>query len=637
VKFLLAVLCLLTNATAQAASPSEAALTYLGELQETTANWSERTAVFPGTTAEKRLIILERLKLLANELKQGKLSVIDEKTDGDLSAVIVSQIVGADPNQIQVHALGMIRRDEAWLPAPVLASFENTGVRYQPELGESAKRLETWMLTERNRQLARLSEDMLSGLLDDIRECKTKKELKDTPPAELVTGFISACQELNIPLALAYLGGLDDPLPEDWRNTVSHTSNALHTPWQEAGPWRELSNLGTLHAALETETDGNHASVTLGLFNPSRSRPGPTEWSVRHFSLQKSEQGLWRIDLPIWLLQGDEDFHNALIDEKLYAEFPKRIIEDSARGAFATPSALVDSFLASLMNKQFAMVLPHLSRYIGKEESAAMLAQSSRLWRRFSPDDKHPLRLAIHTMGDVAWAIYTSFDPQRPDIPGSSQFYLQLEKDDFGWSIAGTADADEAEDVPAEIQAWLRQIEAMDEDEWLAELGLDQRLGGLAAAPAPEEAVTRTVAEAWIEALKSSAPRDIFPTITGFDDKSAIRHIFSFLGQELSTPTQYELLGVHRHGRWAGVTIRHRTTEDEPTEHLLLHPIVVTPGGPRVLPEAILYQANTRAQRYLNESVWKRLRKRLPEEAVAELEALYQKHEKHCETLTENE
>lgn len=638
-KRFLVSLCLFTSAAAKAQPPDEAALAFLKTLRETPDQWAANTALFPGTTAEKRLAINEQLKRLGSDLKNGDLRVVGSTTEGGLAGVIVSQIVEFDPNQVRVLAIGLVQREDQWMPAPVLASFENTGIRYQPTLATTAKHLEKWMLNERNRHLTRLREDTLSDLLTDIRASKPKAELLDESPARIVAGFMNACRDMNTPLALAHLGGLQENLPADWQATVSLTSRSLHAPWQATGQWQELTDPSALHTELATEVDETIATVTMGLFNPARSRPGPTEWTVRHFTLEKSEEGLWRICLPQWLLgEKTDEVLESLVDQNLETTLPTRLIRSKPRLAFDDPTTLVDRHLDALMSDDFPSTLPHLSRAISADESAALLSETARLWRTFQPKRQRPVRLDVHASQDRAWAIYGSFDPKRPEIPGSSLLHLILAKDELGWSvIASTAPSETESDLPAELIAWGSAAIIRDQDAWLPKLGLNQRLGGLANEPAPAEADSRTLAEAWMKALKAANPRGIFPLITGFDDDTAIERILAFLGQELSTPAHYELLGIHRHGRWAGASILHRTLGAAPVEHRLLHPIVVTPDGPRILPEGILYQATSRAQNYLNGSVWKRLRTRLPEASVQELETLYQEHVELCKSLTETE
>jgi len=637
VKSLVACLCLLTHATASAGAPGEAAIAYLEAVRDTPAEWEQFTAIFPGTTSEKKLIITERLTRLSKGLEEGDLRAVEETTKGDLGAVIVSQIVDFDPHQIQIHAVGLLKRDDAWLATPLLASFENTGLRYQPTLAKPAQQLEDWMLKQRNHHLTRLRDDILSDLLEDIRASKARETLRDSTPPEVVQDFILACRDLDIPRALAHLGGLDTELPDDWRDIVSITSRALHSPHQAAGQWLELTDPSILQAELETEADSSSATVTLGLFNAARSRPGPTEWSIRHFTVEKSKEDLWRIRLPLWLLEEEDEASAALIDKDLYQRFPTELIRTRERSSFVSPEALVDSYLNALTSDDFGDVFPHLARSPEAATSASLLSETSRLWRGFQSRTQLPIRFDLKMVDEHAWAICGGIDPKRIEIPSSTLLHLQLQRDHTGWVIVSAEQPDGSSDFPRKLLAWGEEVMARDTDEWLPFLGLDHRIGGLALAPAADDTQARQVTQSWIEALSESKLRDIFPTITGFDDDTATKRIFSFLGQELPSPIEYELIGIHRNGRWAGATVRHRTLEEEPVESMLLHPIVITPAGPRILPEAILYHATTRATRYLNDSVWKRLRSRLPEAAVKELEGLHQEHEKLCKSLNVNE
>ena len=54
--------------------------------------------------------------------------------------------------------------------------------------------------------------------------------------------------------------------------------------------------------------------------------------------------------------------------------------------------------------------------------------------------------------------------------------------------------------------------------------------------------------------------------------------------------------------------------------------VIATPAGPRVLPELDLYDPPTRRREILNRAVMDRVATRLPDDARAELEIIYEKH-----------
>src|SRR5690606_7042270 len=145
---------------------------------------------------------------------------LDEKKDGDLAGVIVSQVTGFDSTTIQVHAVAMVKREGKWLPAPSPASFDGVGLLFNDELRRRARALEDWMIRARGEQFARLRENIHSHLADEMRRAVDPDLLSEGQPEAMAEAFVEACRQRSIPAALALTGGLETPFPSDWGETV---------------------------------------------------------------------------------------------------------------------------------------------------------------------------------------------------------------------------------------------------------------------------------------------------------------------------------------------------------------------------------------------------------------------------------
>ncbi|BCX46994.1 hypothetical protein HAHE_09020 [Haloferula helveola] len=628
IRLLAGIVCLTLTARAEI-GPKEVAMAYLDAIRQDDLDLLEDTALSPGTTAEKTASIRLRLDHLAEELDRGDCEVIEEKREGDLAAILISQVTEFDPTGVQIHAIGLIKREENWLPAPVPASFENTGISYVPSMAKQAEKLEAWMLDQRAARLETVRTSIREKLLNDVRGTLTKDELFEGPPEKLVFDFIEACRNSRLPAALAYLGGLEDPLPKGWDETVAVTATGLRRNPHHTGPWSRLVSDRVLRAVVHTETEKSRAIVSIGDFDPVEARPGQESIGIRELVLERNEAGFWRLKLPGWLVGADdEELSAAPSFFDLKASFPVRLFESAKPAGFATPEELGETFLSKVADPSLRSILPFIAT---DDEEDAMLALTSyaHLWRGFRNSQQIRLLLDCETDGDEGAALYCELDPYNPELRRDLIRELRLVRRPAGWRLAPDA-APRLEDFTDKLRLWLQKSRDQSRADWLETLGLNARLGGLPADSAPSEEDARAAAEAWVAALQSRKPRRIFERVAIFDDDEGIRRLFAYLGQELPSRSTLEILGMHRFGRWAAVSIRHQPPDPEDPPFNLLHPIVSTPAGAKVLPEGILYLADTRAREFLNADVWKRLGRRLPESAVEELKAAHTAHTELC-------
>jgi hypothetical protein len=307
------------------------------------------TAVSPDVPDDERANIAEKLNKLGRHIRPEDLRVIEEKEDGDLAAVLVSQVTNYDSSSVQIHAIGMVKNGDKWRAAPIPSSFDSTGLSFRPGFLARAKQLEDWMLRARGEQFVRLKDNIFSMLSDEMRKVKSPDELHSSTPEKLATDFLTALQTRNLPAALAIAGGLEDPRPMDWDETFQAVSRTLRSPDIRHEKWRLLAAPDALRAIVQVETEGDERLVSVVALDPGdfASRPRP---KLIHLPFVRSKSGLWRVRLPRELLtpvlhkgspgqeEDDEEF-----DADLLALFPKKLAEAHPPVREATARAAIDA------------------------------------------------------------------------------------------------------------------------------------------------------------------------------------------------------------------------------------------------------------------------------------------------------
>lgn len=628
IRILIGLLGLSLIASADTDGPDAVAVQFLKKLEEQDIIPNEETALADGITPEKLKSIIRRLDRIGSELRGHELRVVAEKTDGDLAGVIVAQMADFDPSRIRLHAVALIKRDGEWLPAPMPASYENTGISYFPDMAGRARELERWMLAERAKRYDGIKDDLNLEIQTKISKALDKEKLKDTDPSNVVNDFMAAWKGRNYHAALGYLGGLEKPLPEDWSETVSMVAYELENQHRKGPEETPLGSNDVISTTVHTATTDKQTVVSIGSYLLNKPRNRSEEMFIRHFILTKSPEGLWRIHLPAWLTGKGRDDPRTFSregDGELIRGLPLRLFNDRKREKFDDAGKLGRLYLSDLSGDDFAKLLGYI-HVDNEEEAQEALESHAKQWRIARRTPLIRIVIDTHVVGDDACVLYCELDPYKPELNSDIIRPLRLVKTkDYGWQVHMDA-SPQIDEFPEEITGWIEASRKKDRAEWLPQLGLNDRLGGIAADSAPEQEAIDEFAETWRTALESRQPHHIFKNATLFDDEDGIQLLFKYLGQELPSQSKLEIIGTHRNGRWGAVSIRHYSNVDGEKPIDLLHPIVSTPDGPKCLPEAVLYVSDTRAREILNSVVWRRLGKRLPEDAIEELKKIHEDH-----------
>ena len=631
-----AVLTLAWTAAASAADgPGDAALSFLRGLKSGNAVSSVGdTAVSPDVPEDERADIAEKLTKLGRHIRPEDLRVVEEKQDGDLAAVLVSQVTNYDSSSVQIHAVGLVKSGDKWRAAPVPSSFDSTGLSFRPGFLARAKQLEDWMLRARGEQFVRLKDNIFSMLSEEMRKVKSPDELHSSTPEKLATDFLAALAARNLPVALAITGGLEDPRPADWEETFQAVSRTLRSPEFRQEKWRLLAAPDALRAIVQVESEGDERLVSVVALDPGNfaARPRP---KIVHLPFVRSKSGLWRVRLPRELLApavhktspGQEE-DDGEFDADLLALFPKKLAESHPPVREATPRAAAEAVLTTLHEDSLSTLCPRLDFTGQAEVSLDALGRAARLWQRFHQTDDmaSPVLLDIHEAGDEAVALVQLVSGKMPEDARIETIFLR--RSDGGWranpGFSGSAGLAQVRDG-ADFSQWIADATKARSEDWAA--GLLQTIGGIAADSAPSEDDARRTVEEWRKAIATGNVAGMLAHSACFDDKAGKEKLLRNTGYELLSHQPGEILGVNRAGRWAAVSVRvPPAAGDDSADAYAMHVVAATPAGPRVLAELDFFDPLTRSREFLNRRLWDRVAARLPDGARGELESIYEKH-----------
>lgn len=618
-----------------AEGPGEAALKFLRGLTAENGVFAVgETAISPDIPADRRADIAQRLTRLGRQIRPGDLRLLDQKVDGDLAGVLVSQITDFDSSSVQVHAVGMVKGGDKWLPAPLPSSFDSTGLSLRPGFLKRAKALEDWMLRARSEQLLRLKEDSFALLTEEMRKLRSADELHEASPERLAADFLAALRARSLPGALALLGGLEEQRPTEWEDAFQVMARLMRHPKIDHPGWRLLAAPEAARAIVLTEQDGKDGLVSIVALDPADEEADSVRPRAVHLPFVRSEAGMWRIRLPQELLMSaaslreSEDEMEGELNVEIIAAFPSKLRDTVAAVPEASPHAAAKGLLAAITASSLQDLVPRLGLNANPAAAIDGLVRAARLWQRVHRPDQlvRPVLLEVHESGDDACALIQMFSASTPEKTELEAVYFQ--RDESGWlanpGFSGNAALALVKEDD-EFKTWAGRQRPLRDDDWAGSLIV--RLGGVVADSAPAEEDARKVVAAWREAIVGQDPAAMLGHSACFDDAAGLSRLLRNSGYEMLGRQKGEILGVHRAGRWAAVSMRvPAAPEDDSADAFPLYVVAATPGGPRVLPELDLFDPLTRGREFLNRKVWERLAARMPDGASGELESIYEKH-----------
>lgn len=622
--------------------PAAVALEFLEKVRAGTVNLEPGgdTALSPLTGQDKRREIADRLERLGADLGGGQLEAGEVIEEADHAAVMVYRSGGYDPARVRVFPVALVRQPGGWVPAPVPASFENTGLGYTAAVRQRLAELERWMIRQQVAGLEALRQRLSGRLRDDMASRIDMDELLVLSPGGVASQFLAACSRRDTPAILGLVGGLQGTLPGNWSQRMAAVETAVADGANTKRPWRLLMAPEVVRTLVHEEISGDEALISIACLDPfsgPRSDSAP-RIELLHIELIKSSDGFWQLNPPPQFFAADEEeFDAADPEDSLDADLFDLVPEGLRKELPATPVRTFDLAAAALADALRAADLHPVLRLLdlGGEPRLARLGsvRAARAWRLVHDPAaaRRPVMLGAHEIGSAAVAVFQFFSSREPDRAYFERFFFRRGED--GWLLATglVPDPKQADEDTSALLAWVGGQERDWQNSWRDQMLEASPQVAFLDQPAPGADEARAVVAAWLKAI---AERDLVRAVSLTarlgDERSA-----SGLLRNLS----YEFNGARNSGReatvaevfegegWCAVGA---LAGDEQEPLYPLYPVVSTPDGARLLIEIDLFATpdGGRKRDFLNTASLARLKNFATAERIAELRGILETYQK---------
>lgn len=587
------------------------------------------TALQENTAEAKRRQIRQSLERLGEDLRGGSLELGDVKEEEGFAAVMVKKTGGFDSGHLQIFPVALVKKGADWLPAPVLASFENAVAGYTVPLRKRLEGLEGWMSRERVLGLGKLiseSADRTRGL---IRESIVGENLEGDDLGKITGLFMDACASGNQAAVLGFLGGLAEPLPADWPERLRASKAAVNAGNNPGSVWRLLASPDVVRVIVNEERSGKTGLVSIACLDPACAEKSGTlgKIGILHLGFSKDGQGRWVIDLPSVLLFDDADGLDSGddLDVDLLDRFPEELRKAGPLETSPGASGARDAVLVGLKSGGLRELLGKVDfSGTGKDARTACAAAAEIWWSLNEPGSfRAPVELGFREEGILAAAAYQWFSPADPD-----RFELKtlfFKKSGEGWVWAPGVVSAKERDGQKILSDWIKGAEPEWRLSWRGILlAASERTGQIGFTGGLEDGAVQDLVERWLDALSD---RDLGVALAqtawlgaeGDIPVKTLRNLSYDL--ESSRRGRGKLEKIYRSESWTAV---HISTVGEGDRRDIFLPVLQTPKGPRVLPEVDLLAEGNRTRKFLNVVSFDRLRPFAGDGKTAELEGLFE-------------
>jgi hypothetical protein len=633
------ILCLLLTAVACHAAPQDpatAALDFFEKIRLGKLNLTPGgdTALSAHTTEPKRAAIGKRLERIRSEIGSDSLEIGPVKIDANIAAAIVRKIGAFDPNEMQVFSVALVKRGDSWLPAPVLASFENADAGGTLALQNRLVALENWMLREQVSDLEQLRNQVRERLRQKIQLSLPLAELKAFTAEQAAQRFLVACEKHDLPSLLGMIGGLAEEPTADWPQRLKAAEDALKPNAPLRRYWVLLTAPGVARAVVNSENSATSGSFSIACLDPAGPEETGSDAKVvaLNFALMKGRDGLWQVSPDDAFFDeetsieetenNDEETQNDLVDAfaEAWAEAHPAQPQASAidaQQAFTRATRAHDfSSLLSLAN---------LSDEASGAKKPCLVA--AELWHTLHAPASacEPLLLELHQNDEAAVCLYQFFVPRNPDRTEIRSFYFTNNEGRWLWKPSPTEDqiADFREVLAADTKQW---TDTWQRDLLAGSVEIDE-IGGN---PLAEPAAAQKLVDDWFQALQAGEIKAALALTAHLPDPKGNHPILRNLGHEIAAirKADFTLTPAAVLQGKVCTAVGMKLNRSGKLSHPL-YPVIQTIKGPRILLEIDLFAAPSRS--FLNKTSLARLKEAGFAAATEDLEALVNQFQKSLE------
>ncbi|MBK1831489.1 hypothetical protein JIN77_12180 [Verrucomicrobiaceae bacterium R5-34] len=629
-----------TTAMADLGEDVKPAVDYLNMLNRGNFELADRTALSPHCDINRRKQIKEQLEFYyKTNLSEGDVYTLEaHKTEGNFAALLLRSVDPVSPLSIHIHPIAMLKRDDAWLPAPLPGSFANTGYGYDPEVEKTVKSLENWMNVETLKRETAARKKASTQLMGQITERMKTAGLENISPQEAVLKLISALREKDLLQTLAITGAATPKAEEPLISTLDYIARGLEQT-DPSSYWFMVSSRSVIPEVMKV--DEIKKEIALGFWNPI----GKTEARILYFPYFESD-GRTFVNISqlmkIALLREDQRWrqhwrHRRGDETALEKKLPAAIFENNPTKGAAESAQLMEAVLNHKQSGTFSQLIPMLPSgdpYFEQDDrKKSTLSALGNLWRRLMEMDGNPMReLGVLQEKDLALAPLQFAKSNRPGefetikvwmIRQQERWYLIPEE-----TLAMMSGKD-GKTTMAKLDKKLESIQKEQQEKQSKDL-----LGKVITLTPPltldpvSDTDAKKLVKSYRKLLKSkemAAAMGHCAVLEGTNSAQTLK-IFNYAIRGANDQAVEDLhLGINRSGKWLGLSLR-TTSKSSGLMDYPLYLIAHTEQGGKIMLDIDLREATNRGRELLNAKTWRKLKQTLPESSLADIEKLFKLH-----------
>jgi hypothetical protein len=590
--FLASALCVFAGQ-----GPAESALDFVKKLGTGQVDLAPDadTAIVAEISPTKKESILHRLQRLALEFKGEEIEVGPTRVEGGLAGVILRMVDPADPMEVRVLSLAMVQDGETWRAAPVPASFENTVAAYSSSSRSIARQLELWLAREQANEVERLRESAGSLLRKSLAGSISPEIIQTWTAGQAISEFMDACEKRDAARIQVLLGGLSEPLPDDWQQLSSAVKNAVASPVAGFDIWALLTSPAVLRIPVWDEGENpKEVSLRMLFLDPRNDEAGSILEQI--LTVKAGSDGLWVVQVPESepVTIGENEINRTLASHlaRKYPSKPQASAED-----------LKNLMLASLRKPDS----PHVwASFMHRgDDPIGDLGRYMRVavirWEAINPAKPLiPIELGFQQEADHAFLAMQWLSLGKLAY-APRVFHYQKNADGWVWN--------NSPDQPASAAAekWVRQNEAGWKKSYLHLATGSCAMPDLSL-PSPDVSEASVLVQEWSDCLAAENWHRALSLCAHLGTDKSPTLLLRNLGYECKSVqlgTKSPMYDILERGKT--VTLVATRSIDQARSIQSLLPVVSTPAGPRILMEIDLGDPSRPGRSFLNRNALDRL------------------------------
>lgn len=633
-----------TNTSAKEEQASTA-IQFLGLIANGQLKLDLHTAVSKHCNAKRRNELEARIARVRNhEFKDTDVLCVEAQlTDSNFAAVLIRADNTINPLDTRIIPVAMLWRDNRWIPAPLLASFSNTGYGYSEAAERSVKKLETWMAQQKNIYRSRHIQKAKSEIKSKIIKIVQKSGLAEMTPEQIASYFLKQCRDKNTLAILASMGAASNSEIRSLNDAIELTTKALQLEPTTTSDWHYLTKACV---ATVIETDEKTGNVIVGCFDPKASEVNDRH-AFRIITLETHRQnGQIRIRLPKELSDLTKTKRRKFqrVDQASKEKTAASILKETSRNANESPEQLLDQIKTSINELGFHHFLSLCIRHNEHSTEIVNLQQIARLWNKLSQHGiQTPFTGDVATNNQLALATI-EFRPYK----GAHYFEKEeiwMFKNDNSWhilpdsmlqsrisQIVGQTEIKAGQESKTEkLIAHLRQ---QTHEKWLNATFSQTVITTLPTSqqtPSADEA--QKTLDLYYAALLAGDMKACFTQsfiLANTDKNNLIKQTERRIRGAHDQLPNMQILGISQTDGWVGIS----TKNTSKVSKLCDYPLYLfsnTQKGIRLFANADFRYPRNSGRKFLNEQNWQQLKNTVPLKSITTLKAIFDEHIQRCE------